>query len=80
MITKNDLQDILIITLKSLGGKGTIIEVCKYVWDNYEEKLKKSGTLFYTWQYDIRWAATMLRKNKIMKSTHISPSGIWELV
>jgi hypothetical protein len=50
MITKQDLPDILAKTLKELKGKGTIIEVCKYIWENYEEELRNSGDLFYTWQ------------------------------
>ena len=80
MITKQDLPDILAKTLKELNGQGTIVEVCKYIWENYEEELRNSGDLFYTWQYDIRWAATMLRKARKMESAEISPSGLWELV
>jgi hypothetical protein len=55
------------------------VDVCKYVWDNYEQELRASKTLFYTWQYDIRWAATALRKSRKMKAKEISPRGVWEL-
>lgn len=79
MLKRHDLPDIVEEALKSLGGKGNIVEVCKYVWDNYQSELQNSNHLFYTWQYDIRWAATTLRKNKKMKSAKISPSGVWEL-
>ncbi|WP_217636911.1 hypothetical protein [Dendrosporobacter quercicolus] len=57
-----------------------LIDVCKYVWEHYEKELKASGNLFYTWQYDIRWAATRLRKAGVMKSADEEESGIWELV
>ena len=36
-----------------------------------------SGDIFYTWQYDIRWVGTELRKLGIMKKD--SKRGIWEL-
>ncbi len=76
---KEDLPDILRKTLHDLGGKGTIVEICRHVWENYQDELQKSGDLLYTWQYDIRWAATALRKLKIMRDKNISPKGVWEL-
>jgi hypothetical protein len=53
-----DLPDVLYKAINDMGGKATIIEVCKYIWDHYQKDLENSGSLFYTWQYDIRWAAT----------------------
>ena len=79
MFTRSDLRDWLVDALKANENQGTIIEVCKYVWENHEEQLKSSGDLFYTWQYDIRWAATQLRQEGIMKSSVLSPKGLWEL-
>lgn len=78
-MTRQDLPEKLYNILKSMGGKGTILEICKAFWAEYEIDLKKSGDLFYTWQYDIRWAATELRKSKRMRSTEESQRGIWEL-
>lgn len=75
-----DLPDILYSAIKDMGGQTNIIDVCKYVWEKYESDLRHSGDLFYTWQYDIRWAATELRKSKRMKAADISPRGIWEIV
>lgn len=63
-----------------MGGQTNIVDVCKYVWNHYENALQNSGDLFYTWQYDIRWAATELRKTKRMKEAEQSPRGIWEIV
>lgn len=76
---KDDLPELLEATLTKLGGSGTILEVCKTFWADNESELRNSGNLFYTWQYDIRWAATTLRKSGIMKDTSISDSGVWEL-
>ncbi len=80
LLTRYDLADILYKSLKALGGSATIVEVCKYVWNNFEAQLQSSGDLFYTWQYDIRWAATTLRKAKRMKDANASPVGVWEAI
>ena len=56
------------------------IGICKHFWSKYENELKNSGDLFYTWQYDIRWAATALRKTGRMKDANLSPSGVWEII
>lgn len=80
MANKHDLLDWLHEALKSLGGKGRIAELCKYIWENHEKELRQSGDLFYTWQYDIRWAAHQLRKSKKMKPQASSLKGIWELI
>lgn len=77
---KEDLPTILESELRALGGSATILEVCKRVWADYETDLRESGSLFYTWQYDIRWAATTLRKAGVMKEACYSPKGTWELV
>ncbi len=79
MATKHDLVDWLIEALKASGGQGRIVDLCKYVWKIHEDDLKGSDNLFYTWQYDIRWAATELRKSGKLKSASLSPKGIWEL-
>jgi len=76
---RDDLRVWLLEALKANNGRASIIEVCKYVWENYETELRNSGDLFFTWQYDIHWAATQLRKSGIMKAAESSPSGVWEL-
>ena len=79
MAKKHDLPEWLYDSLDALGGKATIVEACKHVWKNHEQDLRRSGDLFYTWQYDIRWAATLLRRSGQMKPKELSPKGIWEL-
>ncbi len=79
MAKKGDLTIWLVDALKDGGGKGSIVQVCRHVWKNHEGDLRDSGDLFFTWQYDIRWAATELRKQGRMRSIHFSPAGLWEL-
>jgi hypothetical protein len=79
MATKHDLIDWLQEALVASSGRGRIADLCKSVWDMHEGELRTSGELFYTWQYDIRWAAYQLRKARKLKPDTISPKGIWEL-
>ena len=80
MARKGDLQGWVVDALKDHGGKGTIVQVSKHVWDHHEKELKDSANLFYTWQYDLRWAANWLRRKKTMRAAEDSHSGIRELV
>lgn len=78
-MTRDDLPNLLYNAIQALGGKATIVETSKYIWENFSEELKNSGDLFYTWQYSIRWAAIELRKEKRLKSVENSKRGIWEI-
>lgn len=66
MATRADLTDWVHEALRELGGSGSQLDVAKVVWRRHEPDLRGSGDLFYTWQYDIRWAATRLRKRGVM--------------
>lgn len=61
MADRKILQEFVVEALRFLGGEGTPLAVCKQVWTAHEEELRGSGDLFYTWQYDIRWAVRQLR-------------------
>lgn len=76
---KEDLQILLKNVLNQLGGSAPIMEVFKKFYEMYGKNLDKNDDLFYTWNYDIRWAATELRKKHIMKPINLSPRGVWEL-
>jgi len=77
MANRKDLRNWLIQALKANNGSASVIKVCRYVWENYE--LRRSGELFFTGSYDIRWVATHLRKEDVMRAVELSPKGIWEL-
>lgn len=79
MATKHDLQDWVQDALRELGGSAPLVDVAKTIWKKRESDLRASGDLFYTWQYDMRWAANRLRRAKKMKSAEVSPVGLWEL-
>jgi len=74
-----DLKPWVIDALREHGGSATIIEVCQYIWEHHEDELKSSGDLFYTWQYDVRWAAQALRDNGTLRPIQGSRSRPWEL-
>jgi hypothetical protein len=60
--TRADLPEWVLEALEELGGSAHAVEVAKVVWRRHEPELRASGDLFYTWQYDLRWAGTTLRK------------------
>lgn len=80
MATREDMKDWVIIALKSMRGKGWPKDVAKYIWDHYEDELRKSGGLLYTWQYDVRWAAQALRNSGVLKAVYNRRDLPWELV
>lgn len=79
MATKEDLQDWVAEAIRSLGGSARLVDVAKHIWNVHESDLRESGNLFFTWQYDMRWAANQLRRKHILKAADISPTGVWEL-
>lgn len=38
-----------------------MMEVFRSFWKHYGQNFTESDDMFYTWNYDIRWAATELR-------------------
>jgi len=78
-MAKQVLVDWVEEALHKLGGKGTPIEVARAIWQVHEHDLRQYGDLFYTWQYDYRWAATKLRHQGRMRPAELSPTGVWEL-
>jgi hypothetical protein len=77
--SKADLPALVSEALEALRGRGSLVAVSRQIWEAHEQDLRASGNLFYTWQYDIRWAANRLRRSGIMKGAKSSPTGIWEL-
>jgi hypothetical protein len=79
MANKHALGAWIVEALSANGGRASLLAVSRHVWTNHETELKESGDLFYTWQYDLRWAANGLRASNVMKGIEESPRGIWEL-
>jgi hypothetical protein len=66
--------------LAALGGSGTVVDVAAEIWKHHESELRASGELFYTWQYDMRWAAQLLRDAGVAQSASDRRRGVWELI
>lgn len=78
-IDRHALKGWVIESLRQLDGSGSIVQVCQRVWQMHETELRASGDLFYTWQYDIRWAAQYLRNTDRLKPVHGDRRSAWEL-
>ena len=79
MATKHDVTDWVVASLVRLGGSAPLTVVARDIWKHHESDLRSSGDLFYTWQYDMRWSASMLRRKGVMKASEVSPHGVWQL-
>ena len=79
MAHRSDLPDWIVEALQSLGGAGTIVEISRAIWDRHEDDLQESGDIFYTWQYDLRWAGLKLRKVNILLPASDEERGVWRL-
>ena len=78
-LSRHDYDDWLVDALRELGGKATPVQISKWVWKHHETDLRGAGDLFYTWQYDLRWAANRLRRRGVMLPVESSPRGVWVL-
>ena len=79
MAKRDDLCDWVLEALNAHHGRARIVEICKYIWQHYESKLRQSGDLFYTWQYDVRWAGQKLRNSGKLMPAFGSRNVPWEL-
>ncbi len=66
MAVRDVLRDWLVEALESLGGSGSVLEVSQEVWRLHQREIESTGDLLYSWQYDLRWAATALRKTGVL--------------
>ena len=78
MATKGDLVDWVQEALKSAGGTASILYVAQYIWNNHKKQLEEND-LFFTWQYDMRWAATEVRKRGVLVRAEDDRRGKWSL-
>lgn len=80
MSLRMNVQHWIVAALKSHGGSASLIEVARYMWTNYRADIDSSPNLLYTWQYEVRWSASELRKLGVMKSAALSPRKMCLLV
>lgn len=79
MATRQDLTNWVYEALAEHGGEANIVEVARHIWERHETDLRASGDLFYTWQYDMRWAAKRLRDEGKVAAPDATPKGTWAL-
>lgn len=79
MANKTDLVQWVEDAVRDHDGTATVVEVAAHIWDHHEQDLRESGTLFYTWQYDMRWAAQRLRDEGVFKDARSAAPRRWEL-
>jgi hypothetical protein len=80
LIRKQDMALLVCDALESRGGKGTIVEVATFIWENYKDELEASGEIFYTWQYDMRWARHRLSEKGKLITKSRGRESVWVLV
>ena len=76
---RNLIKHYLLDALIDNEGAASVLVLAKNIWDNHEEDLRGLGDLFYSWQYDMRWAATELRAEGKLKPATEPQDEIWEL-
>ena len=76
---RSDLKRYVVEALASLGGQGTIVDVAREIWQRHETELRMSGDLFFTWQYDIRWAKQVLQDQGLLKIERTGQKYVWIL-
>ena len=79
MLTRLELADYVYDALKSQGGKASILQISKHVWKNHRTEIENSGDMFFTWQYDMRWAGQHLRDSGKLMPADKNPRGVWEI-
>ena len=79
MYSRDVLMDWLVEALEDRGGEAHLVQVAESVWERHEEDLRRSGALFFTWQYDLRWAALKLRKRGVLRAVDDTRKGVWGL-
>lgn len=79
MAMKRDLETWIVQALRDQGREMSVVDVARHVWEHHEVELRDSGDLFFTWQYDLRWAAQNLRNDGVLASKEGRRSGGWSL-
>jgi hypothetical protein len=78
-MNRQDLVPLVEKAIRSHGGSASVVQVAQHIWQHHEKDLRASGDLFFTWQYDMRWAALKLRKMKRLAEPAGTQRGIWQI-
>ncbi len=78
-IQRDTMRDWVIQALRELGGRAMILDINKKVQELCGEEIGNTGDLFYEWQYELRWAGDLLRREGKIRLAKLSPKGKCEL-
>ena len=78
MTFKDDLKRWVLEAIDTCGGSADLVTVAEHIWKHREAELRAAGERFYTWQYDMRWAAQDLRNDGVLVSADQAPRGVWQ--
>ena len=73
------MTDWVVDALRDLGGSAPILDVCKHVWAHHEGDIRREGDLLFEWQYEMRWAGDLLRRDGVLRPPDPSKRGVWQL-
>lgn len=76
---RENLKDWVREALGKLGGRASINEVARQIWIDHETDLKGAGDHFFSWQYDMRWAAQQLRDKGVLSVHKQGAKSVWTL-
>ena len=79
MVTREDLVVWVLEAVKRHQGGASVVQVARDIWDQHRHELEQSGDLFFTWQYEMRWAAQRLRHSGQLRASADCPRGRWML-
>ncbi len=79
MADKSDLMTWVVDSLRARGGEAHHIQIARDIWATHENDLRASGDLFFTWQYDLRWAGKRLRDRRVLLPDAETRRGVWAL-
>jgi hypothetical protein len=78
MSYKEELKEWVLDAIDAHSGAADVVQVARHIWQNHEADLQAAGDAFYTWQYDMRWAAQALRDEGVLVAASDAPRGRWQ--
>jgi len=79
MLTRKNLCPWIVEALTALNGSAKIPKVKEYIWGQHGNELRDGGSLHFTWNEDIFWAATQLRAKGVLKKASATSKNVWAL-
>ena len=78
--SRNDLMKWVEQSLRKRDGVAKIVDIARDIHEAHADELKAAGDLFYTWQYDMRWAGLKLSKAGKVALSNKAGRGRWAWV